>query len=123
MIDPQLVPREAFESMVADALDSLPDSVAAVLAETVVLVADEPAPGTVPGGVLLLGQYRGVPRTRHGGRVAGTLPDTITLYRLPILRVCASPEEVPGRVLKVLGHEVGHAMGLSEERLRALGWH
>jgi predicted Zn-dependent protease with MMP-like domain len=122
MVHPRLVPLQAFESMVADALDELPDSVAAVLTETVVLVEDEPATDRVPDGVLLLGQYRGVPRTRHGGRVAGTLPDTITLYRLPILRVCASPEEVGGRVLKVLGHEVGHAMGMSEERLRA-GWH
>jgi predicted Zn-dependent protease with MMP-like domain len=30
---------------------------------------------------------------------------------------------VPARILKVLGHEVGHALGLSENRLRELGWY
>jgi len=49
-------------------------------------------------------------------------PGTITPYRLPILAVCASREVVPARVLKVLGHEVGHAMGISEAELRELGW-
>lgn len=39
----------------------------------------------------------------------------------PILRVCNEPAEVPDRVLKVVGHEVGHAMGLPESRLRAPG--
>ena len=64
-----------------------------------------------------------VPRTRHNGRAPGTLPDTITLYRIPILAVCARAEDVPDRVLKVLGHEVGHALGMTESQLRGLGRH
>ena len=52
----------------------------------------------------------------------GTLPDTITLYRIPIVEVCARPEDVPAKVRTVLVHEVGHAMGLGEARLRELGW-
>ena len=50
----------------------------------------------------------------------GSLPDVITLYRLPILAVCRNADEVAPRVLKVLGHEVGHALGLSEEQLQRL---
>jgi predicted Zn-dependent protease with MMP-like domain len=57
------------------------------------------------------------------GRAPGTLPDTITLYRIPILAVCQRREEVPERVRKVLVHEVGHALGIGEAELRALGWH
>jgi predicted Zn-dependent protease with MMP-like domain len=30
---------------------------------------------------------------------------------------------VAPRVRKVLVHEVGHAMGIEEDELRALGWH
>ena len=50
----------------------------------------------------------------------GSLPDVITLYRKPILTVCRNADEVAPRVLKVLGHEVGHALGLSEGQLRGL---
>ena len=121
-MDPLLVPREAFESMVVDALDALPQWMAPIVAEIAVLVEEEPAPDQAPPGSTLLGLYRGVPRTRLGGRVPGTTPDTITLFRGPIVRLCDSPESVHARVLKVLGHEIGHAMGLSESKLRSLGW-
>lgn len=53
----------------------------------------------------------------------GSLPDRIELYRLPILTVCHDREELVDRVRKILGHEIGHALGLGEARLRELGWH
>lgn len=122
-MDPAAVSREAFEAMVVDALDALPDWTAAIVGEIAVLVEDQPGEGEAPASGLLLGLFRGVPRTQYGGHPAGTLPDTITLYRIPILLVCERPEDVPRRVFTVLGHEVGHAMGLDEARLRELGWH
>src|SRR6478609_6002813 len=121
-MDPEAVPLEAFEEMVVDALDTLPDWVVPVVAEIAVLVEDEQPVSERKPGVLLLGLYRGVPRTTHYGRAPGTLPDTITLYRIPIVEVCARIEDVPGRVRTVLVHEVGHAMGMSETELRELGW-
>ena len=124
MVDPRLVPLPAFEAIVLDALDALPPSAAPVLREVAVLVADEPPPGATPPGSLQLGAFHGIPLSRRGGsgRVPGSLPSTITLYRLPLLTVCPCREAVPGRVLAVLGHEVGHAFGLDEARLRELGW-
>lgn len=120
---PDSIPLQAFEAMVVDALDSLPDWVIPIVAEIAVLVEDDQAPEDRRPGVLCLGLYRGVPRTTHYGRAPGTLPDTITLYRTPILAVCEHPEDVAPRVRKVLVHEVGHAMGLGEDELRSLGWH
>ena len=117
------MPPQAFEEMVVDALDALPESAAPVLAQVVVLVEDAPPLDEVAAGTTRLGVFRGTPLTRPGGRVPGSLPGTITLYRLPILGACASPEAVPARVLKVLGHEVGHALGMEEARLRDLGWY
>lgn len=112
-----------FDDLVRDALDQLPDEAARLIAGMAVVVREEPEPDEYEPGTLLLGTFRGIPHTRRGGRVPGSLPDVITLYRVPILSVCAHRDEVASRVLKVLGHEVGHAFGLSEAKLRAYGWH
>ncbi len=112
-----------FDDLVRDALDQLPDEAAGLIAEMAVVVREEPEPDEVTNGVLLLGTFRGIAHTRRGGRVPGSLPDVITLYRMPILAVCRHRDEVGPRVLKVLGHEVGHALGLSEAQLRAYGWY
>ena len=121
-MNPDDVPPDAFDELVRNALDQLPDEAAALVAHIAVVVREQPEPEDVKPGQLLLGKFRGIANTRVGGRVPGSLPDVITLYRLPILRVCRSVEDVAPRVLTVLGHEVGHALGLSEEQLRAYGW-
>ncbi len=113
---------DEFESLVAGAIDALPDWTTSFMDEIAVLVRDAPDPGSTRPGTTLLGLFRGIPSTAHGGRVPGSMPNTITLYRLPILATARTPEEVPARILKVLGHEVGHAMGISERELRELGW-
>ncbi len=109
--------------MVVDAMDSLPEFVVPMMREIAVLVEDEQPAADRQRGQLLLGVFRGNPWTTHGGRIPGTLPPTITLYRIPILAVCRQLEDVAPRVMKVLGHEVGHAVGLKESELRRLGWY
>ncbi|MDQ4055767.1 MAG: metallopeptidase family protein [Actinomycetota bacterium] len=122
-MDPGSVPAEEFEALVVEALDSLPEFVVPMMREIAVLIEDEQPADERQPGLLLLGVFRGVPWTARGGRVPGTLPSTITLYRIPILAVCRRPEEVPPKVFKVLGHEDGHAVGLGESALRDLGWY
>ena len=121
-MDPDEIGPDEFDDLVRDALDQLPDEAARLVSGIAVVVREEPDPGQATPGTLLLGTFRGIPHTRYGGRVPGSLPDVITLYRRPILAVCRTRDEVAPRVLKVLGHEVGHALGLSEEQLRAYGW-
>jgi predicted Zn-dependent protease with MMP-like domain len=122
-VNPDQIPPDAFDELVRTALDQLPDEAAALVAHIAVVVREQPEPEETTPGQLLLGTFRGIAHTRLGGRVPGSLPDVITLYRVPILSVCRTAEEVAPRVLKVLGHEVGHALGLSEEQLRAYGWY
>jgi predicted Zn-dependent protease with MMP-like domain len=113
---------EKFEGLVREAMDSLPEWTAPILGKMAVLVEDEPPPVNTEPGTTLLGLYRGVPVTDYPGRAPGSLPGTITLFRLPILGACARRADVGPRVFKVLGHELGHAMGISEEELRERGW-
>jgi predicted Zn-dependent protease with MMP-like domain len=121
-VDPEEIGPDEFDDLVRDALDRLPDEASLLLSGIAVVVREEPEPGQAAPGTLLLGTFRGIPHTVAGGRVPGSLPDVITLFRIPILAVCRTREDVAPRVLKVLGHEVGHALGISEEQLRALGW-
>ena len=75
----------------------------------------------------LLGLYQGIPQTERGEGygIGMTLPDTITLYRLPILREAKedaqteeSESDAINRVMaQTLWHEVGHYFGLSEEEI------
>ena len=120
---PDAIGPDQFDELVRDALDQLPDEAAGLIAGMAVVVREEPEPDEVAPGALLLGSFRGVPHTRTGDRVPGSLPDLITLFRRPILAVCHDHDEVAPRVLKVLGHEVGHALGLSEGQLRTYGWY
>ena len=109
------VAREQFEDLVGEALDSIPDELARLMDNVVVLVED-----LSPRGQRLLGLYLGVPLTERGTNYAGMLPDTITIYRIPILRMCATAEEVVTQVRITVVHEVAHHFGISDERLHEL---
>ncbi len=50
------------------------------------------------------------------------LPDRITIYRLPILSICHTEEDVVDEVAVTVVHEIAHHFGISDERLHQLGW-
>jgi predicted Zn-dependent protease with MMP-like domain len=110
------VPFERFEDLVADALDSLPEELGRRMDNVVVSVRDRPP---LPG---LLGLYEGVPLTARGEYGGLVMPDRITVYREPILRRCATEEEVVEQVRITVVHEVAHHFGIDDDRLDELGW-
>ena len=110
------VTREKFEELVGEALDLIPEELGRLMDNVVVLVEDFP-----PRGRNLLGLYYGVPLTERGHNYSGMLPDTIHIYRVPILRMCRSEEEVVEEVRHTVVHEVAHHFGISDERLHELG--
>jgi len=120
------VDRTAFEQLVVRALEELPAWVQTMLDNVEVTVAEAPAAaqrrrmGLRPGETLL-GLYEGVPQTQRGTHYGLVLPDKITLFRLPILAACRTPEEIPDRVRKVVLHELAHHFGIDDGRLRELG--
>jgi predicted Zn-dependent protease with MMP-like domain len=113
--------RDAFEELVSDALDRIPSELARVMDNVAVFVEDEPEPSAAHGAGLL-GLYEGTPLTERGEWYAGVLPDRITIYKGPILRMCGSREEVVEEVATTVVHEVAHHFGIEDDRLHELGW-
>jgi predicted Zn-dependent protease with MMP-like domain len=107
---------EQFEQMVATAMAGLPAEFSHLLQNVAVLV--EPGPG--PRG--LLGLYQGVPLTNRTTSYAGVMPDRITIYQQAICAICDTEDQVVEQVRRTVIHEVGHYFGISDERLRELGW-
>jgi predicted Zn-dependent protease with MMP-like domain len=108
---------ERFETLVADALDTIPRRFMAAMSNVVVLVED-----INPADQHLLGLYHGVALTERTSYYSGVLPDRITIYRLPILRICDSDEDVVRQVGVTVVHEIGHHFGIDDETLHELGW-
>jgi predicted Zn-dependent protease with MMP-like domain len=106
----------AFEQMVATALDSLPESLGHLMRNVAVVVDHSPGP---PG---LLGLYQGVPLTSRTTGYSGVMPDKITIYQRAICAICDTEAEVVEQVRRTVIHEVGHYFGISDARLRELGW-
>ncbi|MEV3905305.1 MULTISPECIES: metallopeptidase family protein [unclassified Mycobacterium] len=108
---------QRFDELVSDALDLIPADLAAAIDNVVVLVADrhDEEPG-------LLGLYEGIALTERDSWYAGSLPDTITIYRGALLDVCDSEEQVVDEVAITVIHEIAHHFGIDEERLHELGW-
>ena len=102
--------------MVATALDSLPEQFGTEIKNVAVLVEH----GQGPRG--LLGLYEGIPLTSRTTGYAGVLPDRITIYQQAICAICGSEAEVIEQVRRTVIHEVGHYFGMSDGRLRELGW-
>ncbi|MGZ4104829.1 MAG: metallopeptidase family protein [Actinomycetota bacterium] len=105
--------REYFESLVADALDELPEEFASRMENVVVVVEEEPEGP-------LLGLYHGIPQTGRGSGYFGVLPDVITIYRGPIERHARG--DLRAAVRKTVWHEIAHHFGVSDEWLTEHGW-
>ncbi|WP_415646789.1 metallopeptidase family protein [Stackebrandtia soli] len=110
--------RERFEELVADALDLVPGGLMSMLDNVVIMVEDEPTGDDAN----LLGLYEGYALTERGWDYGGVLPDTITIFRGPTLRMCASEDEVVEEVSITVVHEIAHHFGIDDARLHELGW-
>lgn len=118
-----------FEELVARALDLLPPEFQTHMENVGVVIAEEPddellqSMGMDPGDPedTLFGLYEGTPLTeRFHDDVL--LPDTITVFRRPLLEWCESEDEVVDEVRITVLHEIGHFFGMDEDRLEELGY-
>lgn len=117
------LPADRFEELVQEALDLIPDDIAVLMENVVVVVEDEPSRedlesvGLDPESDSLLGLYQGVALPERGWDYGAVLPDRIVIYRLPLLEECGSRRELLREVRDTVIHEVGHHFGLEEDQL------
>lgn len=118
--------RQAFEALVAEALDTLPDGILSWLDNVAVVVGGWPTPeqlaqaGLEPGD-LLLGLYVGVPKVQRGFTYGESIPDKIVIFQRPIEQMCRTPAQVREQVRRTVLHEIGHHFGMDEDQLRSAG--
>lgn len=109
------IPAEAFDELVADALDRLPDELLDLLDNVVVLIDDEHPDD-------LLGLYEGLPRTEREDYGGFELPDRITLFRVTLCSVCSDLDGLREEITVTVIHELAHHLGIDDDRLAELGW-
>jgi predicted Zn-dependent protease with MMP-like domain len=110
---------ERFDALVDTALDGIPDELARLVRNVVVLVEDEPPEGEPDD---LLGLYDGVALTERDSTVTMTLPDRIFVFRGPLLDLCDSERQLVEEVRITVVHEIAHHFGIDDDRLHDLGY-
>ncbi len=108
----------AFEGLVIDELDRLPDDMVEGLENVVFVVEDRPEDGSLD----LLGLYDGLALTERTQYGMGELPDRIVVYREPHLAQCETDDELRDEIHTTLVHEIAHFYGIDDEQLHEMGW-
>jgi predicted Zn-dependent protease with MMP-like domain len=115
---------EEFETIVIEALDSLPEEFARHLENVEIQVEPRPTrehrrAARLRPGQTLYGLYQGVPLTeRFGGYPM--LPDLITIFQEPLERDFRGRDELRAQVRRTVLHEIAHFFGISDRRLHEL---
>lgn len=122
------VSRDAFESLVKEAVEELPEVLRARMSNVAVVVKDHPSRSDLrdarendeddPDG--LFGLYRGVPLPQRGFHYDRTLPDLITIYQSTHEWECDSLDELREEVRITVRHEIAHHFGIDDDRLEEL---
>ena len=129
--------REGFEQLVAEGFEHLPQWVREKIKNVALLVEDQPSEEDRKAEGLeddetLLWLYKGIPLSERGEMygVGMTMPDTITLYQIPIeeaaMDECSTyevehekyRETVAKVVAETIWHEFAHHFGMDEHQVR-----
>lgn len=134
--------REEFEKLIEEGFEKLPEWVRAKIQNVALLVEDEPSEEVRKREGLgedetLLGYYHGIPLSERGEHygIGATMPDTITLYKLPIEDAAAeelnlglqsnldlrNPEyqaAIKRVIVETIWHEFAHHFGMDEQEVR-----
>lgn len=124
---PTRMQREAFERVVREAADSLPDELLVHLKDVPIVVQDLPERDVLQeenGEAItpsVLGLFVGRSLRDPTIYASPDLPPTIFIYQRNLERLCQTREELIHEIHLTLFHELGHYLGLEEDELEARG--
>lgn len=126
---------EAFEQLVSEGIERIPEKFLKRLDNVAIVIADEPTDeqlheNDIPDGGTLLGLYEGVALTHRGDfyGVGEILPDKITIFKLPTLAEALEldrlnwdqtprEETVRNIVCDTVWHEIAHYFGYEDKEI------
>jgi len=118
--------RDEFEKLVGEGFERLPEWIRDKIRNVALLVEDEPSGEDrkmerLAEDETLLGLYKGIPLSERGEHygVGLTMPDTITLYQLPIEDAATEDgKDVREVIAETIWHEFAHHFGMDEHQVR-----
>lgn len=113
---------DEFEAEVEVVLASLPQWIKDEMDNVFVVVERRPRREQDPSDEGLLGIYEGVALDERGMDYFGVAPDRIVVFFEPHMALGLGPSELREEIRITVLHELGHHLGLSDERLHELGW-
>ncbi|HNY66127.1 MAG TPA: metallopeptidase family protein [Deltaproteobacteria bacterium] len=109
------------------ALDRIPDEIMEYVRNVAITVEDWPSPDLLealdlPADEPLLGVYTGTALPDRSLTWPALYPDTIILFKEPLLEICRDRLELEEEIEITIVHEIAHYFGIDEERLIELGY-
>lgn len=119
--------RKEFEALVKRAIKRIPRKFRDHLKDVMVVVRDHPGKRLlreleIPEGDDLFGYYEGIPLTGRCVSEPLEYPGAIYLFQRPLEATCETRQELQNEVEITVRHELGHYLGMEEERLAELGY-
>lgn len=107
-----------FDALVDAAMADLPPGVEDFMDNVALFVEDDPPPETPD----LLGVYDGIPLTERDGSWGFVPPDTIVLFKNPLIDFARDEDHLRAEIRITIVHEIAHHYGIDDHRLHELGW-
>lgn len=115
----------AFEAILSQVLDELPEKYVSNMQNVAIVYADEPTPEQrvklkLRCNQSLYGLYEGIPLTKRGTNYNLVLPDKITVFKIPLVESSHDLAALKANVKHTLWHEIAHHFGLGHDRIHQL---
>ncbi|MCM8818818.1 MAG: metallopeptidase family protein [Candidatus Omnitrophica bacterium] len=109
------ISKEKFEEIVYKKFIAIPEKIRKKIENLEIIVEEKPS-------IKFFGLYHGVPfPKRKTPSYSLILPDRIVIFKSDIENYCDTEQQLEDMIEKVLFHEIGHYLGLSEKELKKIG--